>query len=102
MVHISPEIRQKPRGGGKFVAHLGLSKMLMIALAALVIVAEDADAVGHQGKRIFKIMPGPWNRVRHAPNPKFNKDSLFKLMAFKKQALRLHVGVFTNKNCCCQ
>src|SRR2546428_13996513 len=75
--------------------------MPMVALAALVVVPDDALPGNHIRKSVLEGVPGGRNRLTNAPNYHFNERVVSNHNAAPNQRNGLHVGDNTNTRACC-
>jgi|SRR6266851_2195080 len=75
--------------------------MPVIALAALVVVQDDALAGNHISEPVLEWMPGRRNGLSDTPNHHFNECVLSNHNPTPDQGSGLHVGDDTNTQACC-
>ncbi|MCB1831921.1 MAG: hypothetical protein KDH19_00495 [Geminicoccaceae bacterium] len=95
-IDLPPEIGQQPFSAGETVTPLKLADMEVIALARLIVEAQDAFAFRDQRQGIFEIVVRSANRLGHPPNLHFHEECRFELVAFVEKKLGFHVGEYNN------
>ena len=68
----------------------------MIALAGLVVVAQDAFPAAHVCEPAFVAVWSIRRRPGKFPEDHFDESALFELLTFAEEELRSHVGAYTN------
>lgn len=96
------KIRLQGRQVGEAVWCLAFPDMLVIALAGLVVIAQQAYAVRHQGKPILEAMSAAAHGIGHPPDDNFHERRLRQAFAFAEQQFSFHVGIYANKSIRCQ
>jgi hypothetical protein len=70
--------------------------MAMIALARLVIIAQDAFTIANERQPVLETMPLAAHRTRDLPDDNFDEAAVVKHVPLVDQQLGLHVGIKDN------
>lgn len=74
------------------IRHLALVDMLVVALAGLVVIAQDADAAGDQREPVVEAVLAAGQVTRQSPDDDFDLDVLRQPEPFTQEQLGRHVG----------
>lgn len=81
----------------KFIGHLRVTDVDVVAFAPLVIETNDADLVADEGQAVFVKMGRADDRDRHFPNPDVHGLILADADLILTDQPRLHVGEYSNR-----
>src|SRR5262249_61199971 len=93
---VSPEVEQKLFVPAEHVRRFNSADMLVITLAGLVVVAQDALARDDQDQSILEPMRRRSHRARNTPDDNLDKSVFGEDVPLMVQQLRLHIGAITN------
>jgi hypothetical protein len=101
-VYIIPKIDEQGLRRGEDVWDAILAHVLVITLAVLVVVAQNATAIHHQSEPILKAVLASCYGQWQPPNHHFHESVFGNNVALVKHEFSIHVGDNTNTYGCCQ
>ena len=102
MVHVIPEIVEQGLGRGENVWHFVLANVLVIAFALLIVVAQHAATIHHEGEPILEAVLATCNQRGQAPHHHFHECVFGDNVALFAHQFSIHVGDNTNTPECGQ
>ena len=101
-LYLLNEIIDQPVNVHEGVGGLLVAKVLVIALAALVVEADNPPAGLHINEAVFESMARRRDRIRHPPDHHFKAGAIVGNIPEAGNQLGFHVGDYANGAGCCQ